>query len=202
MAIHPRGKLNIRIYFMSKKKLNKLAILGITSGLIILTNNTAANAYQSTGNIDVNLLLAEHKCNGPHGCPGETPSKNSGNNTSSSVKGSNLSNLIADKDKDDGNLGYHKYTEDELLLELNDKGTALYNSLDAEGKSLALLVASQRCDHTNECAGLNACQTEKNSCAGQGGCKGQGKCAFSDKNLAVKAVADKLAKKRAEANKK
>lgn len=182
---------------MKKNKLNHLAILGITSGLIAIASHSNANASQlPSEKINLNLLLAEHKCSGPHGCPAET------NKNSKSQNPSNYFALLAEKDKDDGNLGYHKYTEDELLLELNDKGTALYNSLDAEGKALALLVASQRCDHTNECAGLNACQTEKNACAGQGACKGQGKCAFSDKNLAVKAVADKLAKKRAEANKK
>lgn len=97
-------------------------------------------------------------------------------------------------DYNEGNLGYHLLTEDELLLELNDEGTKLYNSLDKEGKELARFVASQRCNHTNNCAGLNACQTDKNECAGKGSCKGTGKCAFSDKNLAVKVVGDKLMK--------
>lgn len=187
---------------MKKRTLNHLAILGITSGLIALSH-TAANAQPPTSEkIDLNLLMAEHKCNGPHGCPGESSPTAKNSNAQDLNSSKKFLSLIADKDKDDGNLGYHDYTEDELLLELNDKGTALYNSLDSEGKALARLVASQRCDHTNECSGLNACQTEKNKCAGQGACKGQGKCAFSDKNLAVKAVADKLAKKRAEANKK
>ncbi len=177
---------------MKKSNLNKLAILGITSGIISLSQTTLHASLLPSEKYNMNLLLAEHKCSGPHGCPAETKSKNSAANYA----------LIAEKDKEDGNLGYHEYTEDELLLELNDKGTALYNSLDAEGKALALIVASQRCNGTNTCSGLNACQTEKNKCAGQGACKGQSKCAFSDKNLAVKVVADKLAKKRAEANKK
>lgn len=91
-----------------------------------------------------------------------------------------------------GNLDYHVMTEDELLLELNDEGTKLYNSLDAKAKELARLVSSQRCNGMNECKGLNACQTDKNPCAGKGACKGQSKCAFSDKNLAVKVVAEKV----------
>ncbi len=95
------------------------------------------------------------------------------------------------KDANDGNVGYHLMTEDELLLELNSDGTALYKSLDPKGKELARFVASMHCNGSNACKGLNACQTDKNDCAGKGACKGKGKCAISDKNLAVKLVAEK-----------
>lgn len=101
-----------------------------------------------------------------------------------------------DNDPAHGNAGYYLMTEEDLLLELNEEGTKNYNSLDAEGKALALKVASQRCGMTNLCKGLNACATDKNTCAGKGDCKGLGKCAFADKNLAVKVVLDKMAKKR------
>ena len=107
-------------------------------------------------------------------------------------------------DMNEGNVGYHLMTEDELLVELNDKGAALYKSLDPKGRELARQVASQRCNNTNECKGLNACQTDKNDCAGKGDCKGKGKCAFSDKNLAVKTAAEKvkMADKRSDTLKK
>lgn len=95
-------------------------------------------------------------------------------------------------DLNDGNAGYKLMTEDELLMELTDQGAAQYKALDPKGKELARYVASQRCNNTNECKGLNACQTDKNDCAGKGACKGKGKCAFSDKNLAIKVVADKM----------
>lgn len=108
----------------------------------------------------------------------------------------------AESDPNDQNRGYHLLSEDELELELNAEGIALYKSLSPEGKELARYVASQRCQFTNKCAGLNACQTEKNDCAGKGACKGQGKCAFADKNAAVKIVAEKMAKKRAEASRR
>lgn len=94
------------------------------------------------------------------------------------------------------NLGYHLMTEDELVNELNDEGYKLYMSLDPQGKELARKVASTRCDHTNECKGLNACATDTHDCAGKGECKGTGKCALADKNLAVKLVAKKMAEKR------
>ncbi len=95
-----------------------------------------------------------------------------------------------------GNRGYHLMTEDELLIELNTEGARLYKSLSPEGKELARKVASQRCNGTNACKGLNACKTEAHACAGKGNCKMSSKCGFSDKNLAVKLVAEKMAKKR------
>lgn len=100
------------------------------------------------------------------------------------------------KENNEANMNYHLMTEDELLLELSPEGEALYNSLDAEGKNLARHTASQMCSGTNLCMGLNACKTDKNECAGKGACKALGKCAFSDKNLAVRVVADKMKAKR------
>lgn len=87
--------------------------------------------------------------------------------------------------------------EKELLLELNEEGIRMYKGLNKEGKALALKVASNYCDHTNPCKNLNACRTDKNPCAGQSNnCAQQGKCSFSDKNLAVKVVYDKMNAKR------
>lgn len=195
---------------MKKRDLGRLALLGMASGLLTLCQGSINASEKSSSNqLDLNLLLAEHKCNGPHGCPADPNTKNSKSSSSNAPSNlnrsqnafskNNSSKELAEKEKDDGNLGYHLMTEDELLLELNDQGTALYNSLNTEGKALARLVASQRCQDTNECKGLNACQTDKNTCAGQGECKGKGKCALSDKNVAVKLVVDKMEKKRADA---
>ncbi len=99
----------------------------------------------------------------------------------------------------DGNISYHLMSEEELLLQLNDEGTKIYNTLSPEGKELARSVASRSCNGTNECKGLNACASDKNKCLGQGECKGQTKCSISDKNLAVKLVAKKMQEKRLDA---
>ncbi|HRD55789.1 MAG TPA: hypothetical protein PLC42_05265 [Parachlamydiaceae bacterium] len=121
---------------------------------------------------------------------------------------SNQAHAAAEKEKSGidysaADKDYHLMTEKELLSELNDEGKAIYNSLDAKEKELAIEVASQKCASLNSCKGLNACKTDKNSCAGQAGCKGQSKCAFLDKNLAVKVARDKLMKeKRLDAIKK
>jgi hypothetical protein len=160
-----------------------LAFLGILSGLLTTQVEASNSKDPSMSPEQIRQLLAKkHECKGPTGCAGLVAERE-----------------VPKNNKNDGNLGYHLMTEDELLLELNQEGTALYQSLSPEGKKLALLVASARCNQTNECAGLNACATDSNSCAGKGSCKGEGKCAIADKNLAVKLVSQKMAKKRGEA---
>lgn len=99
-------------------------------------------------------------------------------------------------DPNDQNIGYHVLSEEELTLELNDDSLKIYQKMSPEAKELTRLVASARCNKTNECRGLNACKTDTNDCAGKGSCKGTGKCAISDKNLAVKLVQDKMEAKR------
>lgn len=101
---------------------------------------------------------------------------------------------------DDGNMDYHLFTEDELMMELNDESSKTYEALSPEGKALARKLASQRCNATNDCKGQNACRTEKNDCAGKGECKGKSKCSISDKNLAVKIASDLMKKKRENAS--
>lgn len=98
----------------------------------------------------------------------------------------------------DGNITYHALAEEDLLLQLNQNTAQIYKLLSPEGKKLALEIASRSCNGTNKCKGTNACRTEHNACLGQGQCKGQTVCAISDKNLAVKLAAKKMAEKRAE----
>jgi hypothetical protein len=148
---------------MQKRRLNRLALMGILGGLLAVQHAHAETESKPPPPVEAAKDKAQPQ------------------------------------DPSEGNLGYHLMTEDELMLELNPEGIKLYKSLDAEGKKLALEVASQRCGKSNKCAGLNACQTDYNACAGKGPCAGKGKCALADKNLAVKIVADKMAKKRAEA---
>ncbi|MBA3239310.1 MAG: hypothetical protein H0T62_13335 [Parachlamydiaceae bacterium] len=155
---------------MEREKIRKMALLGLVNGLLLSTSAT---------------LLANENVKTPNTPTINTPISKEANN--------------AAVDPNSENLGYHLMTEDELLLELNDAGTKQYNALSPEGKALARDVASQRCQNSNSCQGLNACESEKNKCAGQGTCKGTSKCAFSDKNLAVRVVSEKMAKKRGQA---
>lgn len=159
---------------MKKRDLKKLALLGLTTGMI-LSQDVQSNEMHDK--IEISSLLAANT---------STDTKPKGTDTTSNPN--------------DSNLGYHLMTEEELLLELNTDGQRMYKQLDAHDKKMALEVASERCNNSNECKGLNACKTDKNECAGKGSCKGQGKCAIADKNLAVKLVYDKMQKKRSDAN--
>lgn len=173
---------------MKQPDFKTLALFGLAGGLMFTSKESAfADPFPSP--LDNYLAVASQKakCPGKHGCPGLTADRNK---TTSNQP---------DYDPNGSNIGYHVFTEDELLLELNDQGTQMYNSLSPENKQLVLTVSSMRCAKTNPCAGLNACATEKNDCAGKGSCKGQGKCALSDKNLAVKLVYQKMNAKRAQA---
>lgn len=156
---------------MKKRNLKKLAALGLASGLLVLSA------------VDGQNIISEEieSVEGDDPADGSVPELDDEN-----------------YDPNSENEGYYLMTEQELLLQLNQRGRKVYNSLSPEGKTLALKVASRRCNNANECKGLNACRTDDNDCAGQGSCKGQTKCAIGDKNLAVKLVANKMAAKRQE----
>lgn len=197
---------------MKKDKVVKLALLGLANGLLV---SAAVSAKEQQGSEQTSLnslkqnvqVLASKcgagKCSVASKCGAgkcSVASKCGAGKCSVAARDPSKKTPLQDpqSDPNNENLGYHLMTEDELLLELNDNGVKLYKSLSPEGKTLALQVASQRCNGTNSCAGLNACETPSNSCAGKGSCKGTSKCAVADKNLAVKLVADKMAKKRSD----
>lgn len=221
-----------------KPNFKKLALLGITSGILVSQQVQAEsegvlsishkNDCKGTGGCGGSKAEckgsggcggSKSECKGSGGCGGsKSECKGSGGcgGSKSECKGSgNCGGVLADngspekknpyaspdkgevkKDPNDGNMNYHLMTEEELLLELNDDGLRMYKSLNAEGKALALKVASGMCAASNQCQGLNACKSEQNACAGKGDCAGKGICALSDKNLAVKLVYDKMHEKR------
>lgn len=86
-------------------------------------------------------------------------------------------------------------SEEELLMQLDNEGKALYYSLNEEGKALAIQLASATCAASNSCKGMNSCKSANNPCAGQGECKGSSACGFTDKNLAVKVAAKHMVEK-------
>lgn len=184
---------------MKKRSFKKIALLGLAAG--VLSVKAEGKNLLEPADFSKSDALAYKKCKGANGCPGMKKKGGEIAQADKEAGSKKESNDDDDKDPNGGNLGYHLMTEDELLLELSDEGTKLYNSLTPEGKLLAREVASSRCNAANVCKGLNSCKTDENDCAGKGQCKGQGKCAIADKNLAVKLVAEKMAKKRAEAAK-
>lgn len=186
---------------MKKNRIVQLALLGLTHGL--LTNATVEANPPAFSPHTHDSRYAKAGCPGPGGCPGKKTAARdatqSGPKLQDPSKGnySPTSDYSSDLDPNNGNLGYHLMSEDELMLELSDEGAKQYKSLSTEGKALALKLASQRCGGSNSCKGQNACKTDSNDCAGKGACKGKSKCAYSDKNLAVKIASQIMAEKRA-----
>jgi hypothetical protein len=169
---------------MKKSDLKKLALMGLSSGVLMTNQVSAQTGHTTPAQVHNSANLVVNKCSA------STP-------TSNSPKVSPPTN-----DPNDGNMNFHIMTEDELMIELNPQGIDMYNKLPLEGKTLGRKLASMMCNGTNPCMGLNSCQTTKNDCAGKGACKGQGKCAISDKNLAIKLVSEKMAGKRDAATRK
>lgn len=83
-----------------------------------------------------------------------------------------------------------------LFTKLDAAHQQIYNSMDCEGKNLAIKLAEQSCKGKNTCKGLNSCKTDKNSCAGQGSCAGTSKGPFTDKNQAIDVASKHMADKR------
>lgn len=90
-----------------------------------------------------------------------------------------------------------KLSAQDLVSKLDAETKAIYDSLDDEGKALALDLANQSCKGKNTCKGLNSCQGSDHSCSGLGGCAGTSPGPFKNKNDAVKIAAKHMADKRA-----
>lgn len=96
---------------------------------------------------------------------------------------------MADRASNSEEVADATMSEQDLLSQLSPEGRQLYNSLNDQGKKLALQLASQTCKGKNSCKGLNSCKTDSNSCQGLGGCKGTSPGPFKNKNSAVKVAA-------------
>ncbi|MBA3971309.1 MAG: hypothetical protein H0X46_04075 [Bacteroidetes bacterium] len=158
---------------MKKHNFKKIALLGVSVGLL-----------------NGQIVAAEKSA----------PKNLSQDNTVSPADTTKTTSDTTTIDPAGGNMNYHLMTEEELLLELNEEGTALYKQLSPQGKALALHTASQMCAGGNQCKGLGACADDKHDCAGKNSCEGKGKCAIADKNLAVKLVSKKMEGERAKMN--
>jgi hypothetical protein len=209
---------------MKKKDLKKLAMYGITGGLIVASQGSVQADTQSEENNSETLagLLAAGcgggtRGNGYNGCNGGTqPSGcNSGtrangyNGCNGGTRGNGYNgcggtrgNVIADADEDTKSSAAtgQLMTEDQLMSQLNDQGKQMYKSMNPEGKAMAIKLASRSCKGTNDCKGQNSCKSTSNSCAGKSSCAGTSQCSFKDKNLAVKVAAQQQVAKRSMTN--
>lgn len=163
---------------MKKRNMKRVAVAGLMSGLLVVSQ---ANAAESN---EVNQALPKLASTG---C---------GNHKAG---GCNAHNRSAGEIADNSDLQSNSsstLTSDQLKSQLNEKSRALYDSLDDEGKALAIKLAAGTCKGKNDCRGLSGCKTAANDCKGKNGCKGTGTAKFTDKNDAVKIAAQKMAEKR------
>jgi hypothetical protein len=202
------------------KKLKKLAMLGITGGVLMTGQSAIANEESAIIEESSNISLLAHQCGSgggcgapkqpgyrSGGCGGQTPpSYKQGCGGQSQPK----QNGCGSQRPSSGRGDYYtadngqvtdvdtskQLTEDQLISQLSAEGKATYQSLDSEGKSLALKMASSTCKGQNDCKGMGMGAT----CAGKNACKGQSTGAFTDKNQAVKAAAQKMSDKRSAMN--
>lgn len=208
---------------MKKNDLKKMALMGITGGIMLASQGAFANeAAQNT------ILLAGHGCGGGscgshgagstkysgQGCGGHSGSYGNTHGCSSYHESGSCGARngyrgdIAESDvvvppthpstapsTTDKPAG-QLMSEQELNSQLSNEGKFLFSRLSPEGKSLAIKLASASCKGQNDCKGLGSCKTNEHACAGLNGCKGQSQCAFKDKNKAVKVAAMRMAEKR------
>lgn len=136
---------------MEKSKLKKIAIMGMASGMML-----AAPAIVSAEGAQLAGGCGAGKCGGQRpnqtptsrsSCGGQRPSSSCGGQQrpSHSCGGAASRNYTADADMMDQRAMAPSMTmmsETELLKSLNAEGKATYQSLDAQGKALALKLAS------------------------------------------------------------
>ena len=174
----------IRRTLMKKNELKKLALMGLTGGLLFTMHTEASaqgywwqqstrSSYQQEESGNQRMMQQKQQRQ-------QRQHQNNMENSPSRTE---------------------QMTEQELLSQLNQQGRALYQSLDPKGKTLTLQLANQTCEGQNKCEGLNSCESDENGCSGEGGCKGQSPGPFKDKNQAVEVAAKHLAQERQEASK-
>jgi len=196
-----------------KSHLKKLALLGITGGVMFSSHaNAQAQNLISQNSIDPGIMIAAEGCAG--GSDDDKGGPKSNFRTNFGGKGliaedkpepscsgrSGCPGMDNGKNGENGNgetSHADEMSETDLMSKLDYKGRQTYQSLGDEGKALARELAGMTCKGHNECKGLNSCRTDENECRGQGGCKGQSGCEFKDKNQAVEVAAKKMAEKRA-----
>lgn len=187
---------------MDKIDLKKLALMGITGGVMIAAQ-APLSADNSSSHIDAGKILAA-KCGSNGSCGGSSGS--CGSHSCSSSHYSQYQNSCGSRcggthqpnrwgggyfaDNDDNapqdNSAPTPMTENDFKGKLSPQAKADFDKLSPEGKANAIKMVSHDCSGKNDCKGQNSCKTDKNTCAGQGGCKGQSKCAMTPEQ-AVKA---------------
>lgn len=122
---------------MNKKDFKKLAILGITGGVLL-----SGQSFAGSPELNVNQLLAGHGCGGKNGC--------GGSNGNGDEENGNYRRFIMQRNNYTGRdiavaeeTSQEKMTEQDLFRSLNAETKAIYEGMTPEGRSLALELANR-----------------------------------------------------------
>lgn len=129
---------------MKKVNLKKLALMGITGGVLLTVQSEAAHSHQRH---DASQVLAgRNGCSGGNGCSGSRAHKgprSSTNGLADSQTGQYQYNEFIGRNIPQPVEQKQQISEQELFNSLNREAKALYEGLDAEGRELALELANQ-----------------------------------------------------------
>lgn len=191
---------------MKNADLKKLALMGITGGIIVITNSGNADQnenpisqgysnqgyfYNREGRESSNYYYQipkkrqsrsdQDQNNGQQNDDQGNPS--SGRNSDRQGQQYRDRGQVADKDETENyqetppdNIHEKPDVDGKFLLKLNPKERADYQQLSERGKTLARNIAAHDCAGRNDCKGQNACKSDLNACAGKGSCKGKSIC--------------------------
>jgi hypothetical protein len=193
---------------MKKNDLKKLALMGISGGIMVASQAQAQDrGFSNQGyfyNQDQNQTYYYQQ--------GPNDSSNIQQNTERNQWTRNYQDQrYNNMERNQGNSGnynqdnYQNYrnnpylaandenpTDSQFKLQLSVQGKSDFDNLSPDGKTLAIKMASHDCSGKNECKGQNTCQSAKNTCAGKGACKGQSSCKMSpDKAVQIATMKDK-----------
>lgn len=115
---------------MKKHDLKKLALMGLTGG--VLLSAQSINAEETPSENAVASVTADHKCGSGSSCNHQRGGSGGG------------AGCQQHKPKPQTQQR-RELTERELIEHLNDEGKQVYNALTPEGKALALRLASRSC---------------------------------------------------------
>jgi hypothetical protein len=113
---------------MKKHDMKKLAMLGLMGGLLI---GTQGNADEEAVNLEAGQEIFAAQAGCPHHCPQKIKKPTASRD-----------NYVADENQ----TTTKTMTQEELLPQLDKESQAIYNSLDVDGKKLALEMATKAKD--------------------------------------------------------
>jgi len=121
---------------MKKRKLKKLVMMGISSGLVLASQSASGALPSEQSGLDPDQLLAAHSWTSRKGSSAIDSRETEGHNGTGAKNGSAV------------NMHIPPLTEEEFAQQLSIEGRRLFNTMNTEGKQLAIRLSKQYSDKT------------------------------------------------------